>query len=271
MENKVVLVTGASSGMGKETCMLLAKHGYMVYGVARRKELLSELEGYGVKTMFLDLTDDKSMQDCVKYILDKEGKIDILINNAGYGSFGTVEDVPLEEARKQVEVNLFGLARMAQLVTPSMRKNNYGIIVNIASVGGRIWSPFGGWYHATKHAVEGLSHCMRMELEPFGIDVIIVEPGVIKTNWGAIAKNNLINTSGNGAYSITARKAAAEIEKLYLNKLASSPVKVAECIKKAISVKRPKPRYSTGFGSKACIFLLKLVPIRIFDKFMLSL
>lgn len=271
MANKVILVTGASSGMGKETCLLLAQQGYIVYGAARRTELLSELEKYGVKTMYLDLTDDLSMQDCVKHILDKEGKIDILINNAGYGSFGTIEDVPLEEARMQVEVNLFGLARMAQLVTPSMRKNNYGKIVNIASVGGRIWSPFGGWYHATKHAVEGLSHCMRMELEPFGIDVIIVEPGVIKTNWGSIAKNNLIKTSGHGAYSIRVRKAAEEIEKIYSNKLASSPVKVAECIKKAITAKRPKPRYSTGLGSKACIFLIKIVPIRVFDKLMQSL
>ena len=164
--------------------------------------------------MSLDVTDEESMVNCVREILDKEGRIDVLVNNAGYGSYGAVEDVSMEEARRQVEVNLFGLARMTQLVLPSMRQNKYGKIINISSMGGKVWTSFGAWYHATKFAVEGFSDCLRLEVEPFGIDVIVVEPGGIATDWGVIAAEKLRTASAKGAYKEAANKSADNMVKL---------------------------------------------------------
>lgn len=187
--NKVALVTGASSGIGKSTAEELAKYGFTVYAAARRLDRLKDIDG--VIPVTLDLTDDASIRACVDYIIGRERRIDVLINNAGYGSYGAVEDVPPEEARRQFDVNVFGMARLIQLTVPYMRENHYGKIVNVSSMAGKIWTKFGGWYHAAKFAVEGLSDCLRVELKPFGIDVIIIEPGGIKTDWGAIAADNL--------------------------------------------------------------------------------
>ncbi|MGL5066248.1 MAG: oxidoreductase [Sarcina sp.] len=178
---KVALITGASSGIGFDTAIELQKKGYIIYGAARRVDRLETLKKNGINVIALDVTNEESMVKCVETILAKEGRIDVLVNNAGYGSFGAIEDVSMEEARRQVEVNVFGLARMTQLVLPSMRANKYGKIVNISSMAGKMHTPFGGWYHATKFAVEGFSDCLRMEVAEFGIDVILVEPGGIKT------------------------------------------------------------------------------------------
>ncbi len=186
--SKVALVTGASSGIGEETANFLISAGYTVYAGARRVDRMKPLADRGARLLKLDVTDDESMVAAAETVLRETGRVNVLVNNAGYGSFGALEDVPIDEARRQLDVNIFGLARMAQLVLPTMRGQRSGKIVNIASVGGKIGEPFGSWYHATKFAVEGLSDALRMELRQFGIDVIIIEPGAIRSEWNKIAR-----------------------------------------------------------------------------------
>ena len=264
--NKVALITGASSGIGFDTAIELKKKGFIVYGAARRLDRLAKLKESGIKIIALDVTNEESMIKCVNEILDKEGRIDILINNAGYGSFGAIEDVSMEEAKRQMEVNIFGLARMTQLVTPSMRKNKFGKIVNISSMAGKVHTPFGGWYHATKFALEGLSDCLRMELEPFGIDVIIVEPGGIKTDWGIIAAEHLKKSSEKGAYADATNKAAKSMKEMYSGSRLTDSIVIAHTIVKSVTVKKPKTRYLVGYGAKPAVFMRRLVSDRIFDK-----
>lgn len=269
---KVALVTGASSGMGESTAVLLSKMGYKVYGAARRTSQMKALEKEGISIVSLDLTADESIVKCVDTILKKEGRIDILINNAGYGSYGAVEDVPIEEARRQFEVNIFGLARLTQLVLPSMREHKYGRIVNISSIGGKIYTPFGAWYHATKHALEGWSDCLRIETKPFGIDVVIVEPGGIKTPWGIIAADHLKETSGNGAYAEKAKKTANNMAQMYTTgKNLSEPELLAREIVKAATVKHPKTRYAKGYFAKPVLSMRKWFSDRLFDKMIQSM
>ena len=198
---KVALVTGASAGIGEATVKTLLSAGYTVFAGARRQDRMLCLEREGAVLLSLDLTDDTSIVRAVEQIRSTQGRIDVLINNAGYGSYGSVEDVPMEEARRQFEVNVFGLARLAQLLTPMMRQQGSGKIVNVTSIGGKFGEPLGGWYHATKFAVEGLSDSMRMELARFGVDVIIVEPGAIRTEWGGIALESALKYSGATAYA----------------------------------------------------------------------
>lgn len=262
---KIALVTGASSGIGMMTARELAGNGYTVYAAARRLEKMNELKKDGIKPVLLDLTKEDSMVQCVQGILSEAGRIDVLVNNAGYGSYGAIEDVPMEEARRQFDVNLFGMARMIQLVTPSMRDNHYGKIVNISSMGGKIWTKFGGWYHATKFAVEGFSDCLRMELEPFGIDVVVVEPGGIKTDWGIIAANNLKETAKGGAYESYANKAADGMIKNYSGNMLTSPEVIAKTIRKAVMKKRPRTRYLIGFMAKPMVLTQKIFGDRVYD------
>ncbi len=187
---KTVLITGASSGIGEETVKRLMTAGYTVYAGARRLDRMKSLADAGARLLALDVTDDGSMTAAVKTVLQEAGRIDVLINNAGYGSYGALEDVPTEEARRQFDVNIFGLARLTQLVLPAMRAQRSGRIVNISSIGGKFGEPFGCWYHATKFAVEGLSDSLRMELHPFGIDVVVVQPGAAHTEWSRIAQDS---------------------------------------------------------------------------------
>ena len=162
MQRSIALVTGASSGIGKDTALELSNSGFIVYAAARRVNLMQDLAEKGIQPIALDVTDEESILQCISKITEEQGRIDILVNAAGYGCFGAIEDVPLDEARKQFEVNLFGLARLIQLVVPEMRKNRYGKIVNISSMAGKVWMPFGGWYHATKFALEGFSASLRL-------------------------------------------------------------------------------------------------------------
>ena len=269
---KVALVTGASSGMGESTAILLSKQGYKVYGAARRTDKMKALEANGVSVISLDITQDESIVKCVDTILKKEGRIDILINNAGYGSYGAVEDVSIDEARRQFEVNIFGLARLTQLILPSMRANKQGRIVNISSIGGKIYTPFGAWYHATKHALEGWSDCLRIETKPFGIDVVIVEPGGIKTPWGAIAAEHLKETSGKGAYAEKANKTADNMAQMYASgKNLSEPELLAKEIVKAATVKNPKTRYAKGYFAKPVLIMRKWFSDKLFDKMIQSM
>lgn len=263
--NKTALVTGASSGIGAMTAKELAKNGYTVYAVARRVDRMEELKKDGIRPISLDLTNEESMVQCVQQIRKEAGRIDVLVNNAGYGSYGAIEDVPMEEARRQFDVNLFGMARLIQLVTPAMRENHYGKIVNISSMGGKIWTRFGGWYHATKFAVEGFSDCLRMELAPFGIDVIVVELGGIKTDWGIIAANHLKETSKGGAYESYAKKAADGMIKNYSGNMLTSPEVIARTVRKAVMKKRPRTRYLVGFMAKPMVLTQKLFGDRVYD------
>lgn len=267
----VALITGGSSGIGEATARELKRRGFTVYAAARRVEQMRPLEAEGIHVLPLDVTDEASIQSCVAAILDREGRIDVLINNAGYGSYGAVEDVPIEEARRQFEVNIFGLARLSQLIVPTMRENRSGKIVNITSIGGKIYTPFGAWYHATKHALEGWSDSLRIELAPFKVDVIIVEPGGIKTPWGKIAVDHLRQTSGTGAYAAAVAKAAEGMAKLYAGKQLSDPSIIAKTIGKAVTARKPRTRYAAGYMARTVLVLRWLLSDRLFDRMIVSM
>jgi short-subunit dehydrogenase len=273
MNGKVVLITGASSGMGEATAIRLKNSGYIVYACARRLERMKHLEDKGINVFKMDVSDDASMVKAIEMITNEHGKIDILVNNAGYGSYGALEDVPISEGKYQFEVNLFGMARLTQLVLPYMRKNKYGKIINISSIGGKIHEPFGCWYHATKYAVEGLSDCLRVEVKDFGIDVIVVEPGGVKTEWGAIMAEKLLKTSGDTVYSdlfggyIKSFKNIAEQPAA----MGAEPDIIAQVIANAIKAKKPKTRYAVGFGAKPFLFIRKVLSDRMYDKFWTSI
>ena len=266
---KTALVTGASSGIGEATVRRLIADGYLVFAAARRLERMNPLETLGAKLVSLDLTDDASIVAVMAEVARAaRGRLDVLVNNAGYGSFGALEDVPMEEARRQVEVNFFGLARLCQLATPLMRARKSGTIVNVGSAGGKFGEPFGSWYHATKFAVEGLSDCLRPELKPFGIRVVIIEPGTIRSEWSGIARASLIAMSGHTAYAPFARPYAAMLEKANSSRLPSSPEVVAQTIGKAVAARNPRPRYAIGGGAKPILFLRWLLSDRLFDRLM---
>ena len=264
--NKTALVTGASAGIGEATARALMAAGYKVFAGARRVDRMAGLAAAGATLLKLDVTDDASIAAAVDAIKAGAGRLDVLVNNAGYGSYGALEDVPLGEARRQFDVNVFGLARLCQLVLPLMRAQKSGKIVNITSVGGKMWEPMGSWYHATKFAVEGLSDCLRVEVEGFGIDVIIIEPGAIRTEWAGIARDGLLQMSGNGAYAEQAKDHARLLAAAGTSSLASPPTVVANTIVRAVSARRPKTRYATGGGARTILFLRKILPDRMFDR-----
>lgn len=266
--NKVILLTGASSGIGYDTAVALAQQGHKVYAAARRVERMEPLRQYGIVPLKMDVTDEESMKTGVKTLLDAEGRIDVLINNAGYGYFGAVENVPMDDARNQLEVNVFGLARLCQLVLPTMRAQHSGRIINTASVAGRSVFYYGGWYHVSKYAVESLSDAMRMELKPFGIDVVIIEPGAIKTNWGIIAADHLIESSRGTAYEQTGTMMANNLRNMYLSNTISDPAVVRKAIVRAVNARRPCTRYRIGRMANAIVFFHWLLPTRWWDAFL---
>jgi short-subunit dehydrogenase len=245
----------------------LHEAGFVVYGVARRTDRMQELRDRGIKTLAMDVTDDESTTVGVKEILSEVGRIDVLVNNAGYGSYGAVEDVSLEEARRQFEVNLFGAARLIQLVLPGMRERRSGKIINITSMGGKIYTPFGAWYHGTKFALEAVSDCLRLETKPFGIDVVVIEPGGIRTAWSGIAADHLRDTSGKGAYADQANAVAKAFSSEAMAKRSSPPKVIAKTVAKAVAARRPKTRYAVGSGAKPLIFLRRWLPDRAYDTF----
>jgi NAD(P)-dependent dehydrogenase (short-subunit alcohol dehydrogenase family) len=263
---RTALVTGASAGIGEATALRLKALGYTVYGAARRVERMSGLTDAGVQVLKMDVTDDASMVAGVEAIIADTGRIDVLVNNAGYGSYGALEDVPMSEARYQFDVNIFGLARLTQLVLPHMRGQGTGYIVNVSSVGGKIYEPLGSWYHATKFAVEGLSDSLRLEVAPFGIKVVVIEPGAIATEWSGIAAEGLVKASSGTAYADLAHNGAAILSMADDNpRLTSPPSVVAKAIGKAVSRRRPRTRYAVGGGAKSVLFLRAMLPDRGFD------
>lgn len=252
----VAIVTGASAGIGKAIVRKLIAEGWTVYGGARRLNQMSDIVRLGAKVLPLDVTDDASMSVLVSGILAVEGRIDVLVNNAGYGSYGAFEDVPMEEAKRQFEVNVFGLARMSQLVLPVMRRQGSGRIINISSMGGRIWSPFGAWYHATKHSVEVLSDLMSFETTPFGVHTVVIQPGGVATEWGKIAAENLRTASKKSDYRENADLVADVLE--YTK--GAEPEVIARAVSKAVNARKPRRRYAVPFDAKFLIFLRWLLP-----------
>ncbi|MCG0673533.1 short chain dehydrogenase [Lactiplantibacillus plantarum] len=210
-----------------------------------------------------------SRSQAVATLIASEGRIDVLINNAGYGSYGAVEDVSIDEARQQFEVNLFGMARLTQLVLPYMRAQREGRIINTSSMGGRLVSYMGAWYHATKYAVEAFSDALRMEIKDFGIKVAIIEPGGIKTNWGFIAADHLEASARHSTYQTQATKAAAGMRRQYSSRMMSDPKIISKAISKAVNQKRPRVRYLIGFGAKPLVLAKAILPTRVFDFIMM--
>lgn len=262
---KIILLTGASSGIGKQTAKILGKEGHKVYAGARRLEEMEVLKQFGITPIKLDVTNEENIKQCIDEIIEKEGKIDVLINNAGYGSYGAIEDVTIEEAKAQFEVNVFGVAKLTKAVLPYMREQKKGRIINVTSMGGRFVTFLGAWYHATKYAVEAFSDALRMEVGQFGIDVVIVEPGGIKTNFGDVAAEKLEKAAKGGAYEEISFNSAKAMRKNYSGNLLSDPIIVSKTILKAINSKKPKTRYLIGFMAKPFVFLHAILPTRWFD------
>ena len=263
---KTAIVTGASAGIGEATALALQGKGFTVYAVARRADRMKHLEAKGIVPVSADVTDDASLVALVDRVVAETDRIDVLVNNAGYGSYGALEEVPMDEARRQFDVNVFGLARLTQLVLPHMRQRGEGRIINVSSIGGRIWEPLGAWYHATKFAVEGLSDSLRAELRPHGIDVVVIQPGAIKTEWAAISADNLRQASTIPAYADQVRIGAAVLAKADETRAASPPTTVARTIAKAATARRPKTRYATGGGARSVLLANRLLTDRGWDR-----
>src|SRR5208337_1502588 len=266
--SKTALVTGASSGIGEATVRALLEDGYEVFAGARRLERMAPLETLGARLVFLDLADDASIVSAVESVKNSAGRLDVLVNNAGYGFYGALEDVPLAEARRLFEVCLFGLGRLSQLALPIMRSQGGGRIVNVGSMGGRFGEPFAAWYHAAKFAVEGLSDCLRMEAAPFGVSVIVVEPGTIRSEFNRIAGDSLLSASGESAYAPYARRHAKMLAFNEESRIPSSPEGVARTIAHAVSAAKPKARYPTGTAARPMLFLRRVTSDRMFDRLM---
>ena len=262
---KVILITGASSGIGFDAAEAFARQGHRVYAAARRVERMEPLKALGVVPLRMDVTDEDSMAEGVRTVLEAEGRIDALVNNAGYGYFGAIENVPMEDARRQLEVNVFGLAQLCRLVLPAMRKQGSGRIVNISSVAGRVVMYFGGWYHVSKYSVEALSDALRMEVKPFGIDVSLIEPGGIRTDWGLIAADHLAESSKGTPYEAEGLREAETMHKAYSSRLLSKPSVVTRAISKAVNSRRPRARYRIGFGAGTLVFFHALLPAKWWD------
>lgn len=265
---KIALITGATTGIGKATAIYLVNAGYIVYGAGRRADKLKELQSSNVRSLKIDVTDDASMQNAVQQIIEEEGRIDVLMNNAGFGSYGAIEDVSMNDARYQLEVNVFGAARLIQLVLPYMRKQQSGKIVNISSIGGKLALPLGGWYHASKFALEALSDSLRNEVKQFGIDVIVIEPGGVESEWAGIANENLIKNSSDSVYKNMAAKFVKGLE-ASIPKNAKAIV-IAKLIYKAITTSKPKTRYAAGYMAMPALTAKKILSDKMFDKVMMS-
>ena len=245
--SKAVLITGCSTGIGRATALRLAKAGHTVYATARKVETLQDLAAAGCKVMALDVCDEASIRAAVAKVEQEQGAVGVLINNAGYGSEGPIEEVPMEEVRRQFETNVFGLTLLTKLVLPGMRKQGWGKVVNLSSMGGRMTLPGGGFYHATKYAVEAISDALRFEVRGFGIDVVIIEPGPIKTEFGDTAIARVAALGGpDSPYKEFLAALQQGIRDAYegpMGRLAADADAVAKVIETAITVSRPKTRY----------------------------
>jgi NAD(P)-dependent dehydrogenase (short-subunit alcohol dehydrogenase family) len=266
---KAVLITGCSSGIGRATAEHLAGRGWTVYATARRPESIADLEAAGCRLLALDVTDEASMADAVRQVEETEGAVGVLVNNAGYSQSGPIEEIPLPDVRRQFETNVFGLVRLCQLALPGMRRQGWGRIVNVSSMGGKLVFPGGGFYHGTKFAVEAISDALRWEVRGFGVDVVVIEPGLIKTSFGDVAAGSVDAAPAEGAYGDFTAAVAKATKEAYEGglpaKLGGGPETVARKIEKAISKRRPRPRYSVTPSAKLALFQRRLMSDRMWD------
>nr|WP_315381245.1 oxidoreductase [uncultured Sphingomonas sp.] len=269
-DRKTALVTGASSGMGKEIAKRLNADGYQVFVAARSVERMQDLAELGAEPIVMDVSNGAEIASAVARIMALTGGVDVLVNNAGFGLYGPMEEVGIDEARYQFEVNLFGAAHLTQLLLPAMRAKGAGRIVNISSMGGKMYTPLGSWYHATKHALEGWSDCLRLELAPFGIDVIIIEPGIIETSFGDVAAGGLMDRSGTGPYAALVEAIVRGTRDAYRPGKSSPPSLIADVVGKAVAARRPRTRYAAGKFAKLLIGLRMWPGDRMFDRIILS-
>jgi NADP-dependent 3-hydroxy acid dehydrogenase YdfG len=266
--SKAVLITGCSSGIGRATAERLAAEGWKVYATARRPQTIADLRERGCETLALDVLDETSMERAVAAVIEAEGGVGVLVNNAGYSQSGAVESVPLDAVRRQFETNVFGLIRMCQLVLPGMRARHQGKVVNIGSMGGKLTFPGGGVYHATKYAVEAISDALRFEVRGFGIDVILVEPGLITTRFGETAAASVDQAADSGPYATFNRRVATLTEGAYrgrMSLLGGRPESVANTVAGALKARRPKPRYAVTPSAHLLINQRRFTPDRLWD------
>jgi NAD(P)-dependent dehydrogenase (short-subunit alcohol dehydrogenase family) len=263
-----ILVTGCSSGIGKASARRLLEAGHIVYATARRPETLGDLEAAGARTLALDVTGEESMAAAVRAIEAEHGAVGTLVNNAGHGVYGPVEEVSMSEVRREFETNVFGLGRLTQLVLPAMRAAGRGRIVNVSSMGGRLVFPTGGWYHASKYAVEALSDALRVEVAPFGVTVVLVEPGLIRTEFESVASGGLAPAEASGPYAALRRRSDEVMRQAYRSRAGAPPEVVADVILEAIEARRPRSRYVVTRAAKAQVQLRRLGGDRIWDAVM---
>jgi NAD(P)-dependent dehydrogenase (short-subunit alcohol dehydrogenase family) len=265
--SKVVLITGCSTGIGRATALRLAARGWSVYASARRIDAIADLAQHGCKTLALDVCDEASMRAAFAEIERAEGAVGVLINNAGYGQDGAIEEVPIDAVRRQFETNVFGLVRLTQLVLPGMREQHGGRVINVSSMGGRLTFPGGGFYHATKYAVEAISDALRFEVRGFGIDVVVVEPGPIKTQFEDTSLGTMDTAAEIAAspYADFNASVAERIRGTYKGPMAAGPEAVARAIEKAVSAKHPRTRYPVTAAARLLMLTRRILPDRAWD------
>jgi NAD(P)-dependent dehydrogenase (short-subunit alcohol dehydrogenase family) len=267
--SRAVLVTGCSSGIGAATAARLATAGWTVYATARRPETLSELEAKGCRTLALDVDDDASRKAAVQAVVDREGAVGVLVNNAGYSQSGAVESVPDERVRAQFETNVFAPLALCREVLPGMREQGWGKIVNVSSMGGEFVFPGGGVYHATKYAIEALSDALRFEVRGFGVDVILIQPGLIRTRFSQRTVKE-IEGAATGPYADFNHAVAEASTDAYvkgpMSRLAGPPEAVAERIEEAISARRPRARYPVTPSARLLMTMHSVLPDRAWER-----
>ncbi len=270
--SRAVLVTGCSTGIGAATARLLATQGYAVYATARRPETLGSLAQAGCTTLALDIASEASMQEAVRAVEARAGVVGILINNAGYSQSGAMEELTPEQVRRQFETNVFGTLRLTQLVLPGMRRQRWGRIVNVGSMGGRLTFPGGGIYHATKYALEAMSDALRFELRAFGIDVVLVQPGLVRSSFSDTAVGGMPAAGSASPYAALNDSVARLTREAYvkglLSKLAGEPQDVARVIARALAARRPRARYRAMPMTRTLMTLRTVAPDRVWDAFL---
>lgn len=268
--SKAVLITGCSTGIGHATALRLAKAGHTVYATARRVDTLADLREAGARTLALDVNDEESMRGTVDQVVAEQGAVGVLINNAGYSQSGAVESLSMKDLRRQFETNVFGLVQMCQLVLPGMRRQHWGRIVNISSMGANFTFPGGGAYHASKYAVEAISDALRFEVKGFGIDVVIIQPGLIRTEFAATAQNEM--AAGDGPYAEFNAAVGAATEDAYakgpLAKLGGDADSVAKAVEKVITARHPPARVRVTPSAKLLIGANGLMSDGMWDRFL---
>ena len=269
-QKKTALVTGASSGMGKAIARQLIDDGFQVYVAARRMESMQDLVQLGARALRMDISRDEEIQQAVATILSEVDSVDVLVNNAGFGLFGPVEELSMADARYQFEVNVFGAARLTQLLLPAMRGKGAGTIVNITSMGGKVYTLLGAWYHATKHALEGWSDCLRLELADFGIRVVVIEPGVIQTGFGDVVAQGALERSSQGVYAKLVAAVMKATRQTYGQGAGTDPKVIGQVVSKAVRSARPKTRYVVGKYARPMIMIRQWLGDRVFDRVLMS-